>query len=255
MNICSNCGKEVSVGVAHCGHCGHRQEVDQKRTMIGMGAVDPEWQQKLIAARAAAKEKEKAAEQAGDAQEQGSEGGPASGVVFEDDEDLGMAPTQMMDTVSREQLPKLSEDPAPAASSGAEVLEEAQPQESFESAPVQEDPFSAGAPEESAPQGSSEVGPSVQLGEFDASSLSDREPQADAAVGQVNLQGPMAGAAEPVAMDGFDEGGGNKNRTLLIVAIVGVLFACCAVSAGSYFLLSGTVSDLLGGAAETAEED
>ncbi len=53
MNICPNCGKEVSEDAAHCGHCGHRLEVEQKKTMLGLGAVDPEWQEKFEEAREA----------------------------------------------------------------------------------------------------------------------------------------------------------------------------------------------------------
>lgn len=56
MNICPNCGKEVSEDAAHCGHCGHRLEVEQKKTMLGLGAVDPEWKKKMEEARGTSSE-------------------------------------------------------------------------------------------------------------------------------------------------------------------------------------------------------
>lgn len=40
MIVCPNCGKEVDEGAAHCGHCGEKIETEQKKTMIGLGAVD-----------------------------------------------------------------------------------------------------------------------------------------------------------------------------------------------------------------------
>lgn len=43
MIVCPNCGKEVSEDAAHCGHCGEAIQTEQKKTMIGIGAVvDPE---------------------------------------------------------------------------------------------------------------------------------------------------------------------------------------------------------------------
>ena len=42
MIVCPNCGKEISEDAAHCGHCGARIEQQQKKTMIGVGAIDSE---------------------------------------------------------------------------------------------------------------------------------------------------------------------------------------------------------------------
>lgn len=249
MNICSNCGKEVSMGAAHCGHCGHRQEVTQKRTMIGMGAVDPEWQQKLMAARAAAEEKEQAAEDMAGALDQTAAMEPVSAAAIggfsEDDDELGTAPTQMMEPLDPKEIARFADEaPAPAIESGGTDLADTIPQE-----PFQLDQQSATAPLAAASaSGEEAVGPSWQIGELSAPT--SPEP--------MNFQGALAGGAEPAAamvadMEATEAAGGGKGRMILIVAILGVLLSCCAVSVLSYFLLGDTIQEFFESAEDTEE--
>ena len=85
MNICPNCGKEVDDNARHCGHCGHKLQIDQKKTMLGMAAIDPQELQKRIAeARPAGRGEERASEE-----EPPAGAGPAP----------EMAPTEVMEPV------------------------------------------------------------------------------------------------------------------------------------------------------------
>lgn len=49
MITCPNCGKQVADDTVHCGHCGHRIQTDQKKTMLGMAAINPAELQKALA--------------------------------------------------------------------------------------------------------------------------------------------------------------------------------------------------------------
>lgn len=49
MVPCPNCGKSVAEGIAHCGHCGHKMDVENKKTMMGMPAINPDDLQGSIA--------------------------------------------------------------------------------------------------------------------------------------------------------------------------------------------------------------
>lgn len=85
MNICPNCGKEVDDNARHCGHCGHKLQIEQKKTMLGMAAIDPQELQKRIAeARPAGRGEERASEE-----EPPAGAGPAP----------EMAPTEVMEPV------------------------------------------------------------------------------------------------------------------------------------------------------------
>lgn len=49
MITCPNCGKSVAEGVAHCGHCGHKMDIENKKTMLGMPAINAGDLQRSIA--------------------------------------------------------------------------------------------------------------------------------------------------------------------------------------------------------------
>ncbi|MFU8803640.1 MAG: zinc ribbon domain-containing protein [Bradymonadaceae bacterium] len=49
MITCPNCGKPVAEDVVHCGHCGHRMDHENKKTMLGMAAINADELQRAIA--------------------------------------------------------------------------------------------------------------------------------------------------------------------------------------------------------------
>ncbi len=104
MISCPNCGKKISEDAAHCGHCGHRIEVKQKKTMVGMGAID---QDEL---RAKLKKNKKAA--------QADDSSPVGGDVSGESDALppDLAATTMMDEF---ELPTPGDGEAAADEQGA----------------------------------------------------------------------------------------------------------------------------------------
>lgn len=88
MIICPNCGKEISEDVVHCGHCGHQIETEQKKTMMGFGAVDPEKLKKDV--EDAKKAKSATESDAGSEEKSTPDGGDGG-------DDVDMGPTKMMD--------------------------------------------------------------------------------------------------------------------------------------------------------------
>lgn len=100
MISCSNCGKEISEDVAHCGHCGHRVQLKQKKTMVGLGAIDKDALQAKL-------EKNKQAAKA-DAATGVSQASTSAGEASEE-ADADLAATTLMDEVD---LPMADTDAA-----------------------------------------------------------------------------------------------------------------------------------------------
>ncbi len=73
MISCPNCGREIPDDVAHCGHCGHRIEVEQKKTMMGMGALDLDQLKDDVEKGRKAKEKRQAQQKPDSASEESEE--------------------------------------------------------------------------------------------------------------------------------------------------------------------------------------
>lgn len=117
MIICPNCGKEVSEDSVHCGHCGHRlKKEQQKKTMMGLGAIDASWREKLTAAREESETSLPAPQEEWPSSEQSlgqpSQGGDAEQMAFEATqameavslEEQSYDPTQVMEAVSVDPL-------------------------------------------------------------------------------------------------------------------------------------------------------
>ncbi|TXD35969.1 zinc-ribbon domain-containing protein [Lujinxingia vulgaris] len=115
MNICPNCGKEVDDNARHCGHCGHKLQLDQKKTMLGMAAIDPQELQKRIAEARPADREEPAPEEGQPDSPSGA--GPAP----------EMAPTEVMEPI---RLPK--PDSASAPTEPPVAQDEAEPDDAHD---------------------------------------------------------------------------------------------------------------------------
>ncbi|RDV38164.1 zinc ribbon domain-containing protein [Bradymonadaceae bacterium TMQ3] len=206
MNTCPNCGKEVDDNARHCGHCGHKLQIDQKKTMLGMAAIDPHELQKRIAeARPAQKGEERVSEKAGPQSSESA--GP----------DPEMALTEVMEPV---RFPRPEDAHARAEASVAS--DDAQPegeQDDIAIGPTEAMPAltlptpASDGPEERAdgedqlphqPTGPMEalptVAPADERGEWDASSLPDPLAATELEMSPVDLSktGPTSTpAAEP----------------------------------------------------------
>ncbi len=263
MKICPNCGKEVSETSIHCGHCGHRLQVEQKKTMIGMGAVDPAWREQL----------EQAREQAGGGDGEQAEA-PVPTLEMEDSD----APTQMMDAVPGQD----EESPSPVAGEAAfapteihhNLKERATGVTEAAESPAVEKPNDEGvapgnvtgpqafAATEAHEQVTIPPGPDGTFGGQteptaapDFSSEGPGGTDLEAGPDQkeewstpgTNLEGfgddvstsstALAATEEDSLVEGEEKEG--KSRTMLIVGgIIGLLFFCCLISAVIYFAMS-----------------
>jgi DNA-directed RNA polymerase subunit RPC12/RpoP len=264
MHSCPNCGKEVSEDAAHCGHCGHQIEVVQKKTMMGLGAVDME---ALKAKYSEAKAKREAAQSEATAEEDdnslaktelmdvvelptpGQEPEPAPA---KEDEEFVTAPTEAMDTVDaeaalakKEELAATEETPqvAPAAGEGAaeeggddgggrweigQAVAEAEPEP--EPAPVEEpvEPEVAdeipSADPKPAARGPMEPAPAPAMAAGDVA-VGGEAAAADLGVSAAQVGD--GGTFDPMAGD--EEGGSSKKMFIIIGAALFVFFGCCVV--------------------------
>lgn len=123
MHSCPNCGKEVAEDAAHCGHCGHQLEVGQKKTMLGLGAVDAE----ALKANIAKAKSAKAKEEQGEAKTSGADEGDAN-------EEVPLAKTELMDVVD---LPTPGQSSADANADDASSEDGAAKGSDFVTAPTE----------------------------------------------------------------------------------------------------------------------
>ena len=275
MITCPNCGKDVSEDAVHCGHCGHRlQPKQQNKTMLGMGAIDPEWQQKFQEAKAAS-EKEEVEDESAYAATAAMEA-----VAFEQEEPAGEDDSAFAATAALEAV-RLPEKTSGGAELDASELEATSQMEPFrgegagiaaatvESAGAEEateldlgavhlfDQEAATAPHEPVKATAlSDQGDEWQIGKLDSQVEADlagdtfpptveeeREPSlGEASASSASSEGMGEGAMP--SWDPGEEAGGNRSRLLLFVGVVGALFFfCCASSAAGYFFFGEALAE------------
>ncbi|RAL22156.1 hypothetical protein DL240_09885 [Lujinxingia litoralis] len=271
MNICPNCGKEVDENARHCGHCGHKLQIEQKKTMLGMAAIDPaELRAHLARARDTA-----------DAADAASTGAPASspemaptevmasisapaesGVEsesaepgFEDEVDAATGPTQAMSALT-EPAPAI-ESPAITTPGGDVAAQATGPMEALQTPESSASPAAADgreAVEEADPLAATEMElpavdlkrpaeqPATAAAEGDVPPVSTPEPLASASeplaseLGEASEQGLASTLPDNLAQLTADPE--NKKRLLLFLgAAAALLLGCCILGSALAFFL------------------
>jgi hypothetical protein len=241
MISCPNCGKEVVESAVHCGHCGHRLQGEQKKTMIGMGAVDPALlREQIEQARTEAEAKVEADAEAPTQMMEAVTEAPVSDALEE-------AQTAAMEPVVTEEAP--ARDPAfadtmlqegvvvaPASTAGEEERELAKtgpvafaPTEAHDTVDVPEEPHS--------PTDRTEA-PDVTL-PTDSSTGEEVKPAAVEDPPETNLEGfgmPQGqGSSDLVAAEAkpteAEEDKGRGQLMWIVGGIIGLLFFCCIITA------------------------